>query len=103
MGLVGFSYGTWAEMFPTSMEKVQAMFLTQMGLLDPGLLNANLHNHQKSVGLSKIKFEGMGKLTKSATVKDLKSGGLGGNGAARRRSQSTEMGLQRARSSSMLI
>ncbi|GMI20173.1 hypothetical protein TeGR_g2310, partial [Tetraparma gracilis] len=98
LGLVGYASGTWADMFPSSLEKVHAVFLTHLGLLDSSLLQANIHGHQKSQGVSKAKFEGMSKLTKSSTVKDLKGGER-----SRRRSQSVQATLLRTRSSSMIV
>ena len=88
IGLVGFASGTWAEMFPTSGEKVEAVFLTQMGLLDPALLSANLHNHQKSQGLCKAKFEGMSKLTNVNFGKDVKASDGDRNGGGKNQSGS---------------
>ena len=63
LALVAYSFGTWAEMFPSTTERIEAIFLTTMGVLNSSFVNANLHQHKKSQGLSKEKFKGMMALT----------------------------------------
>jgi len=70
IGLVGLSSGTWAEMFPSTTEKIEAVFLTTMGLLDGSLVNANLHQHKKSQALTKAEFKGMTALTREHSLKN---------------------------------
>ena len=67
IALVGFSVGTWSEMFPTSMERINALFLTQMGMLDNAVISANLHQHKQSQGVHRTVFEGMSKLTRQSS------------------------------------
>ena len=90
LALVGLASGTWAEMFPTTAEKIEAIFLTTMGLLDGSLVNANLHQHKKSQGLSKAEFKGMTALTRDHSLNkiDTKVGGNNNNDRTRRRSLS---------------
>lgn len=67
IALVGFSVGTWAEMFPSSVDRINALFLTQMGMLDNALISANLHQHKQSLTVQSTKFEGMSKLTRQSS------------------------------------
>jgi hypothetical protein len=68
IALVGFSVGTWADMFPSSIERINALFLTQMGMLDNAVISANLHHHKQNQIVHKTQFEGMSKLTRQSSV-----------------------------------
>ncbi|GMI18538.1 hypothetical protein TrLO_g14891 [Triparma laevis f. longispina] len=69
LGLVGLCRGTWAEMFPSTTERVEAIFLTTMGCLDNSLVTANLHQHKKSQGLATSEYKGMTALTREHSLK----------------------------------
>ncbi|GMH82472.1 hypothetical protein TrVE_jg604 [Triparma verrucosa] len=69
LGLVGLARGTWSEMFPTTTERVEAIFLTTMGCLDNSVVSAHLHQHKKSQGLATSEYKGMTALTREHSLK----------------------------------
>ena len=73
IALVGYSAGNWVEMFPSSKERIEAMFLTQMALLDNNLMGNNVHTHQQNQGLASAKFEGFTKLSRIGSRQSLLS------------------------------
>mmetsp|Transcript_18973 Transcript_18973/g.37952 ORF Transcript_18973/g.37952 Transcript_18973/m.37952 type:complete len:597 (-) Transcript_18973:50-1840(-) len=85
LGLVGLSRGTWSEMFPTQQERVEAVFLTTMGVLDASVVEAHLHQHKKSQGLATSEYKGMTALTREHSLKSFEEAKLNRH---RRRSSS---------------
>ena len=69
LGLVGLARGTWSEMFPTTTERAEAIFLTTMGCLDNSVVSAHLHQHKKSQGLATSEYKGMTALTREHSLK----------------------------------